>query len=460
MALTATGMGSGLDINAIVSSLVNAQKAPKEASFDAQESGLKAQISAFGNLKSTLAKFSESLESLSKASFFSSSTAELSKDGFFSVTTSENSTPGRYQVKVNQLASQHKVALNAVNDVTSPVGEGTVTLGVGGENFDIIVGPTDSLQDVMRAINDSPENSGVQASIVNSDEGARLVLTSSETGTSNALEISATNSGSGTSLTDLFGSQSDNQSPSTSKLTQLQQPLDAIIEIDGLVVTSSTNKVDNVINGISLDLTETTGGEPVWISVAKDQEKITEALVAFVDAYNEIQDLISKDSSYNAETESGGPLQGDSLVRGLSSQLKSQVMNLVDGKALSEFGITSDRYGKLEIDEGKMAAALEDGQLDPAHFFANSEDGLAVGFNELLERYTQTGGLLDGRDKSLNGQIDRIDDQREDLAYRMEALEARLYKQFNAMDLIVSQLNAQGASLQSRFDSLPGLVRT
>ncbi|MBB1383618.1 flagellar filament capping protein FliD, partial [Shewanella sp. SR41-2] len=133
----------------------------------------------------------------------------------------------------------------------------------------------------------------------------------------------------------------------------------------------------------------------------------------------------------------------------------------VDGieSALYELGISTDSSGKLSIDDTKLSEAVTNNMSLVEGIFSTSDTGLAYQFDDLVKSYTKSGGVIDSRNNSYTSATSRITDQREAFTLKMEKLEARLLKQFNAMDLIVAQLNTQSSSLTNSLASLPGVVR-
>ena len=244
MGLTSVGLGSGLDINGIVSALVNSEQAPKVAQFDAKEGTINSEISALGFLKSALSEFQDSLSFLSKADSFDSQVVKLSKSTYLSSTVTNDAVSGSYSIAVEELAQSQKVGSLAVSDVKAPLAEGSLNFAVDGDSFDIAVSDEDTLQTLVTKINAAKDNVGVTATIVNSDDGAKLVLTSNKTGTANNITVSATDAGAGTVLADTFA------------MTELQPAKDSIIYVDGLKLTSSSNTIEGAIDGVTLNLKE------------------------------------------------------------------------------------------------------------------------------------------------------------------------------------------------------------
>ncbi|WP_153913917.1 flagellar filament capping protein FliD [Shewanella sp. TC10] len=452
MALTATGIGSGLDINTIVGVLVDAEKLPKEALFDKSEASIDAKVSAIGSLKSKLSTFQDALEKLSDPDALNIRKVSTGESIYFGATADKTAQTGSYQIQVEQLASSHKVAGTNVADPSLGVGTGSLDLSVNGEAFSVDIEATDSLEDIAKKINGATDNSGVTATIIKSDAGSRLVFSSDEPGTDNEVTITATDS-TGSGLNDMFGA---------GNLTTLQSAENAILYIDGQKVTSQSNEVTDAIAGVTLSLTSADVSQTSTLKIEQDDELVKENVQAFVDAYNTLVTSISDMSKYDTEKEEAAALQGDSMIRSIESQMRSMISNRVDvdGQtvALYDIGIETDRYGKMSIDSEKLDTAISENMDLVEGLFATPDTGIANRLDTMVEGYVKTGGLIDSRNNSLTSEKSRLDDQREAFSLKMELLEARLFKQFNAMDLVVASLNQQSSGLVERLNSLPGSV--
>ncbi|MCE9790666.1 flagellar filament capping protein FliD [Shewanella indica] len=444
--LTATGIGSGLDISGIVSALVNAEKAPKEARLNQTEGLINTQISAIGALKSSISEFMDKLKPLSESKTFTGFTSNLSKSDYLSAKATPDAVAGSYNLVVEQLAQSQKLGSANVTDVTSPIGSGSLDIDVAGESFAIEVNSDDSLQDIVKKINSAEDNVGVTATIINSDAGPQMVLTSNKTGTDNQIQLSATDD-TGTALADTFA------------MTEVQAAKDAILYVDGLKVTSNSNEVENAIQGVTLNLKDADADKSTTLTIEPDRAGATKAIKEFVDAYNSMMKTARGMSSYDPKTKQSGVFQGDSLIRSLQGQFRGAISSSYgEGMALANLGIKTTRDGSLELDEDRLKEVLENDLANVTDFFTNEENGFAAKMKSVGDTYVQTGGLLDSRDESLDNRLARIGDERESLELKMKAYEARLTKQYNAMDLLVGQLNSQGALLSQRLNSLPGLV--
>lgn len=453
MALTATGIGSNLPINDMVSAIVNAEKTPKEALFNRTEDTINAKVSAIGTLKSELAKFQDALKKLQKGSELSIRKVTTGDSLYFKATADKFAQSGTYSIKVEQLAFSHKVAGTNTAAATDTVGEGRLDFTVNGESFGVDVDAADDLNAIAKKINDASDNKGVIATVITSDAGSRLVFSSEETGTANQVSVTATDT-SGTGLNDMFNG---------ANLSELQAAQDAILYVDNQKITSSSNEVKGAITGVTLELTKADIGEVGTLTISQDDEAVKANVTGFVDAYNALLDSINKLSSYDADKKKAAALQGDSMIRSLESQLRKMISERVDVNgetvALYDMGIKTDRYGKLEIDSAKLDKAIAEDMSSLEGLFSTTDTGLANRLSDLASTYTKAGGVISTRNDTYNSEKQRLDDQREAFTRKMDALEARLFKQFNAMDLVVASLNQQTTGLIDRLNSLPGVIK-
>lgn len=452
MGLTSVGIGSGLDIGGIVTALVNAESAGKIAKFDVNEGKINAQISGIGSLKSAMSEFNTKLKTLTESATFGSQKVAVSTKDYLSATVDKTAVSGSYQVKVDQLAQSQKVGSAVVADKTSTIGEGSLDIVVGaGDSFKIDVASTDTLTDIMDKINNSEDNKDVTATIINGELGPQLVLGSKNTGEDNTISVTATDTDGNTGLVDTFA------------MTEVTPAKNAIVYIDGVKVVSQKNSISEAITGVSLTLTAADVDKATTITVSKDTTKTKTAIEGFVEAYNTVMTTIKDLTSYDADTEQAGILQGDALPRSIQGQLRNMLSNQFgtsDGdKMLANLGVTTTREGLLEIDSSKLTEVISNDKGAIAEMFSTENTGLASKMSSLLDSYIKTGGVMDSRDSSLDEQLSRIADSREQLNTRMASYSDRLYKQYNAMDLVVANLNSSASDLQSRLDSLPGVVK-
>ncbi|RYJ63605.1 flagellar filament capping protein FliD [Pseudomonas songnenensis] len=484
-----TGIGSGIDIDSIVKSMVAAERAPKQTQLSNLEKKTTTQITAVGALKSAISEFQAALGALNKPEMFQARSATSSKSDLVGVSAGIKAGAGRYQVEVKQLATSSKVALGALKNVADqPItfGSGTLTVkvGEGDKSINIDVNASNnSLAGIRDAINKAGTELGVSATIVTDDSGARLVLSSTGTGKGEDITVAVESDDPSLGTHDLgqlkflapalapdagsFATEQEYQvalatyaadsGPKTLVTAQSAQ-----ITVDGMLVTSKTNKIESAVEGVTLDLkSKTPLGEPLTINVAEDKVGVKKQIQSFVDSYNKLIGVINAQTKVTSVGDDKAPvagaLVGDATARTLLNTIRNELVNTQGGgvlRTLTDIGITTQKDGTLAVDGAKLDKAMTDnfGAL-PGLF--TGEKGLASRLDAKLKPYTEAGGILEQRNKAMTETISKIDKQKVDLDRRITSLQERLYKQFNAMDLLVGQLSNTSSSLLASLDNLP-----
>ncbi len=456
-----TGIGSGMDIDAMVGALVAAEKAPKEAQLNRLETATTTKISALGTLRTALSSFQTALKGLNDIKLFENRSAKSSNTDLLTATASKTAQSGTYSVKVEQLATGSKTATKALEGDFTTSAAGTMTVKVGsGEDINVEIEEGASLTQVKDALNAALKDSGVSANLLTdpSTGKTRLVMSSSNTGEGKDVSITASGE------LEAFTINTANKA-TAEEGGWLEQAQNAKFTIDGLALESATNKVEGAIPDVTLDLVAADKDKSITVTVAQDQEGVTANIKKFVDAYN---NLIKTTNSLTKVTKVGedgtpltGGLVGDSSVRSILSGIQNELISAggSDGvRLLSDLGITTQKDGTLGIDDKKLKTALEN-NFDAVGSFFTGDTGLMSRLNNRVDGFNQTGGILAQRVSGLEATTADIKAQREKLELRIESMTARLYSQFNAMDTMVAQLSNTSSWLESTLSSLPGVVK-
>ena len=384
------------------------------------------------------------------------------------ISADQDAQPGSYNVKVDALAQAHKLSSPAFA-ADEAIGAGIITIGSGENSFSTVLSATNTLEDLRDQINNGPftgndSNDSVVATIVTSDSGQHLVLTSKETGEDNAITITVQDDdGNNTDtggLSRLAYDVSDADPLNhTTNLTEVNAAQNAQITIDGtLTVSSNTNEFSNVIDGVDITAKKLHDADDDIsdISVTENNNNIQAGLNSFIESYNELLEL---SNNLGASSEAGaGVMAGDSLLRGVMSKLRSEITESVDlgdgnSLSLSQLGVETDRYGVLTLNTETLDEQIDaDVNLVQKFFVGDDDDGFAQSFDELMSFYTDSDGIIQNRIDSKTNQLDDLDDQRLDLASKMESLSSRLYAQYNAMDLLVASLNNTSSYVQAQLE--------
>ncbi len=337
--LTSTGLGSGLDINSIVEQLVSAERAPAANRLTQRESKANEELSALGKFKSALATFKDSVAKLTDADTFQGRTVTVEDDEVFTATADSASLPGTYSVEVMNLASAQRLRSIGFGDATSAIGTGTLAITVNGQTANILIStPANSLNDIRDAINESADNPGVRATIVNASDGAHLIISATETGAANAITIAV--SGGDGGLASLAYAAGAPANP----MLELQAAADANVVIDGFPVTSASNAISDAIDGVTINLASARPGTMLDLSIEYDPEGAKTSVAGFVTAYNKLIDTVTELTRYNVDTRDAAPLLGDATVRGIRDQLRREISSSLDSgifTTLASIGVTT-----------------------------------------------------------------------------------------------------------------------
>ena len=479
-----TGIGSGLEINKIVSALVSADGAPKTAQLSRLENATTSKFTALGSFRSALSTFQSVLEKLNSADLYNARSATSGDSKVFSVTADSAASAGSYDLQVFNLAQTSKVALRGQANATDPVGTGTLTLSAGSTSIDVeITEDNNSLSGIRDAINAKSADSGITATVVTDPNGAggsRLVLSSNTAGTGNDISVAVTTDGSDTgdlgvlaytppATTDFEPTPSDPMDPLGPRVVSYAR--DANLSIDGLAISSASNTVSDAIDGVSITLKKAQSqedidaGSTISLSVGLDKSSVRTSLESFVDGYNAMMKSINSLTSVTpVGGDDGEPLAaalvGDASVRSLTAALRTEMGTVAKGdvRILADLGISTKSDGTLEIDSEKLDDALEN-KFESLSTFLAGDDGLMSRLNAKIEPYTKDDGILEKRTTSLQNTLSGIDDQRERLEARLASLETRLLAQFNAMDTLVAGLSSTSSFLASQLANLPGIAK-
>ncbi len=356
--IQASGVGSGLDINGLVTQLVSAENASRSAPILRRETAATTKISALGTLKGALSAFKGALTPLRNLEVFSVRKATSADATRFTATASSKAAAGSYDIEVIRLASAHRLASDPyLTGADTEIGYGSLAITVGDESFDVEI-PQDAntLADIRDAINEASDNTGVQATLLNGTEGTRLVLTSRKTGAEHAIKVVASGGDGGLAAL--------NYDPSgVMNLTQKDEALDASVMISGFPVASSTNVIDDAIEGVTINLLKAEEGEEFTLNISFDSANVTTRIQNFVTEYNNMQAQLTKLGNYDAASKTGGPLLGDALLRSITQDMRRGLTSPVAGMsgdytALASIGITTTATGTLELDAAKLNKAL------------------------------------------------------------------------------------------------------
>lgn len=472
--LSSLGVGSGLDAENIVTSLVALERKPAEA-IKTENTKLETKVSTWGKIQGAFSSLQDAASALNSDAFWTATKATSSDAATVGVTTSASSAPGSYSVTVQSLASSQYLASAAYATKTTAVGQGTLSIQLGtyassGEppvvtfnakaaasQLDITIGPEDNtLEKIRDKINSA--GAGITASLVNDATGSRLVLRGA-TGADNAFKISVTEDVAAPGLSALAY---DASTGGTSQMSRTQSASNAQATINGLAVSSASNTMSDVVDGLTLQLGKVSA-TPTNIEVNRDTDAIRKGIDTFVSAYNNVVSTIRVQTKYDEASKTSGPLQGDSTARGLLSQIRNLIgsnsgASSVFGR-LSDIGMDINVDGTLAVKSSKMSEAMGNlGELKK--FFANSDtanvsnDGMSQRIKSLTTQLLGTDGAISNRTEGIKSMIERNKDKIERIDVKAALAEARLRAQYTLLDNNMAKLNGLSSYVSAQLAAL------
>ncbi len=385
MALSSPGLGSGLDVNGLVSQLMALERRPV-AALDSKEAKYQTQLTAYGSLKGALSSFQSAVAALSNPSRFNAVNANVADSAIATATAASSATPGSYAMEVQTLAQAQKLKSAAFAADSTVIGTGTLTVQFGTYTAGVFAANPDkaaqsitidtsksSLAGVRDAINAA--NAGISASIVNDGTGNRLVIASKDSGVSNALRITVSDDD--LNPTDNAGLSQlayDAATGGTANLAQTVAAQNATVVLDGILISKPSNTISDAIAGVTLNLLKANTPATTALTVNRDIAGVQTAVQSFVKAYNDLNKTITDLSKYDAATKKASTLTGDASVRSIQAQLRAVFNAPLPGagglKTLADVGITFQKDGTLKLDAGKLGNMLNDPAKDVAALFA------------------------------------------------------------------------------------------
>ena len=461
---TSLGAGTGVDVSSLAQNLVDAEKIPRANVINSKISKNEAKISGYSAVSFVVNEVQTALTALKDKNSYNSVTAVTTNPAAFTVSAEASAATGTHDVEILQLAKGQRRVSDGLASSTVSLNGGkamTVTFTVGGVAKNPITLPDgkDTPQDLVNAINAA--NTGVKAQVVNTGDGSanpyQIILTG-PTGGANVFTMS-TNYGAGTSIPGLVFASNN---------TANQNASDAVIKVDGIQVTRSSNSINDVVDGLTFNLKGEAASAQVDLS--RDTTQLKAKFDALVTAYNDAISMFGVVSDPKSTVDTyGATLVGDSTVRSVRQQLRSifQGTSSTPGTSISsmwQVGISIDEKGVMSLDSTKFDKALQNNFNDVVTAFTGNFNGLSnystqnAGFANdgvrKLSRLLGANGPMLSQSTNADLQNTKYKTQLAELDIRMNALLSRYTKQFATMDSLVGNVNSQKTSLKATFDGM------
>jgi len=431
---------NNIDFNSVLEAL-SAQERQPVVQLETQQAELQKQRAAFGTLATRLSAVEAAAADLATATAFNGATASVSSASALKATASNGAATGSYAVKVTQLANAQVTVTNgSTPDAATTVVANRGSLTIGAKTVTLTGGVT--LQGLAAAINDTADI-GVSASVVRSGAAYQLVLTGKETGAASTFTVTNNLSG-GTGVK--FAA------------TNAQTARDAAFTINNVLVTSSSNTIDDAIAGVSLTLQEPTQ-TPVTVTITADLSSVQELVKKFTSAYNDLVAFLEEQTKAYGNKQRDN-IGGDPLVR----QLRNNLSRVVGGEvstgdtftSLAQVGLTFSRTGQLEFRNADLQTAMTRDRGGVVALFQGGSafDGAFDKVKAAIGNYTSSGGLIPTAQTRLDSQLSKIGTRISEMERRLAIRKEAMQKEFIAADLAIAQLNASKSQLSSLSTSL------
>lgn len=461
MSFNINGLASGLDTGQIISDMMKLERAPYTR-LETKKTNLQSEQNIFRSINTKLSKLQTTSADLKLSSTFNLTSAQSTNETAVKVSAKEGASAGSYRIAVKELAQSHSMASSARMADLAPQALSNKTFTVNGNNILVPEGLSndDALEYVKDEINKT--NSGVSASIVRTDESGNKALTLSSTKPGAAHVI--TWGGDGFAELNMLNTQA---------------AADARMEINGVEVTRSSNRMSDVIPGVTLDLLQR--DEASTVTIAPDGDKIASKVEAFVAAYNEVVTMVRDNLVKPTDKSKMNPLQGDAMLKQIYNNLNNIFSDihgadpgLVRGDLnpdgtnknviqMSQLGLEIDKgitsaalmTGKITFDKEAFKAKLIDNTAAAAHLFIAKDEGFADKINKQLKEWTSTvDGLMTSKIKGYDAEIEMVDERLVALDNRLLLKEKQMKRQFTAMEVTLNALKNQQSWLTNQLAAL------
>ena len=362
MSTTIDGLVSGIDTQSVIDGLLEVSQSQIDR-LNSNKSEIVAKQTAFNGIEAQLVSLRGKLSSLGRTqnNVLEGKIAISSDEDILQVSANSDAINGNYSITVNSLAATHQIASSVFESADSQITEGTLSIqvGNGSEATVTIDSSNNSVQGLVDAINASTEDAF--ASLVTDNNGTRILLTGRQSGAEETIQI-----------TNNLGPTSGGATRPDFSGDPVQVAADATIQIGSgsgaITVSSSTNQFEDVLEGMTINVSSANPSKPVNIGVSNDTESSTAAIEGFVEAFNSLMEFIDSQSRFDAETNQAGTLLGNRNVQSIQNDIRNRLVFSISGidsslNQLSAIGLKFNDSGKIFIDSARLSSVLN-GQVD------------------------------------------------------------------------------------------------
>jgi flagellar hook-associated protein 2 len=435
-----SSFGQGINVQQFVQFALAGQQANITA-LQNQQTSLNAQSSEITKISTNLSNLDNAVFALKDPlGVLSSQVATSSNSAVVNATASSTATPGSHSVVVTSLATTSSYYSGALTTSASTITAGTFQVKVGSNTAATVTvdSTNNTLGDLAATINN--QEIGVTASVIQDSNGYRLALVSTASGAPGDVSVSG-------NTTDL-------------SFTKGVTGTNASLVVDGIPISSASNTISNVINGVTLSLGSPSPATPVTVNVNPDTTQVTSAINTLVSAYNTVITEINSQFNVGNDGSGGGPLEADNSLREVQSQLLAALSYSIPGNSgivnLASLGVNFNNDGTLSVNSGKLASALSSNFSAVQNLLQNTTNGFSQNLSKVLSNINGAGtGILSldaqGLTSTSQSLTKQISDLQAALAVQqisLTAVYARVNTTLQELPLLESQISQQLASVK------------
>jgi flagellar hook-associated protein 2 len=437
--LSTLGLGSqGVLTNDILDQLKEADTSSIIKPIERKIEVTNTKQTVLSDIKKLITDLNDQVVALNEPSLYNTKSSSLSGSSV-KIDTSSSAIEQSFDINVKSLATRDiQESTQSFGYADALVGEQTLTINIDGKNYEVDVSITDSIKTLSEKIEEQTDGK-VQASVLNvgGDDPYRLIFKSKETGADNAITVTSSEED-GLS----FGRVGD-------------APKDAEVEVDGITITRSSNSIDDIVDGVTINL-QTEGKTSVKIE--NDNEKLTEEMEKFATAYNEVIDKLTAVTKYDSENKTAGVFQGSSEIRTINATLQNVLSTMTSGsgKTVADFGLDIERGGKLKFDKDDFKEMLKEdsGKVED---FLRGTDGTNGLFNifesKIFDLSTSSSGSMKILKSNLETSSKSLLEEQTKAQTRLDDKYKIMQKKFAAYDGVIGKLTNEANTLQSIIDA-------
>lgn len=436
---------SSYSASSLASAEVEATRAGVDEMLSNENTKYTDQVSGWESVESDLETFLDDLSSIQDDNEFAAQKTTLSDSDYFTATSDGSAAIGEYNITVEQLAQTYQSAMTFSSSSQTMPSSGTLSITVNGSSMSLDMSTLKSgatLSDLVSAINKSSSNPGVTASLVTSNGSTMLMITSDKSGASYGATISysADSSDTSTAATSFESAYEG--------LTVLTAAQDAEIKLGStnqVTITSSSNTLKNVIDGLTLSLTkaQSSDADPVTLTVAADADTVSTNLQTLANDFNttvsELKALYGSSAylAYNSTVED--------IVNGMKETLRD---SLPSGTSLADLGLKFNSGGTLSVDTDTLKDSLTDNPTLLSAAFTDT-DGVIDKWTDFLKPYTESGGIISKAQTNAQNNLDTVETKQSNWDTKMTQLYEKYLKEFTEMKNTLETLESNESYLSS-----------